>query len=205
MLLLVLLSGCQAVPNAHIDEGHSLGDGRWRIDSNAGSSLLISTARGFGNNVDLGLDLKSLDVADTVLAAHGKYSFINRRQGLSVAAIGGVFNDIEDDEYTGLFAGPIISYRTSRFLFSARARYSRVRFHFVSSLRDLEFLPHEEVLQTDLSIRWYSRHERFSLRFGLGSVQGLGRPVVELDSDSLFNDSPLDGYRVLNFGASFYL
>lgn len=167
----ILLTGCESLPHAQIDEANSLGDAHWRIELNASTQTSASVSRGFGENLDLGAQVDSLD--ETIFSAYAKYSLLNQSRGWSFAALLGGF---DSDRYaSGYFIGPVSSYRIDHFLFSIRARYNKLN----NRVRDSEDFfpvnfPSDEIAQADLSIRAFMFEDRLSLKLSYGCSYLLG-------------------------------
>lgn len=168
----LLISGCETVPQAQIDEANSLGNGNWRAETTLSNDHSFSLSRGFGKNTDVGVQI---DWPDNYLySAYAKYSHLNVKQGWSVASLAGGFTDRRKTQ-KGFFVGPVASYRANSFLLSLRARYNKLenrdgRGDDTDTQRYLS----DEVAQVDMSVRGYFFDDKFSLKLGYGCVYQLG-------------------------------
>ncbi len=203
--VLLFLTGCVTAPHAQQDEANSLGQGNWRLEGGVQPGLSFSAGTGISDNLDLGMQIDFY--GSTVYTGWGKYSLINQDQGVSLAVIGGVFTETEE-EYYGGFIGPIISMRQNNVLYSLRGRYNKLQGDAETDYFDSDnFYANERIGQVDASVRWYLNNDKLAIKVGAGCVFAIGddklNDTTTTDSSSSSDDKDYECSPT--FGFSFYL
>ena len=89
LFFLLLSTSCSIAPLKTPKTARALGKGHWEMDLGALPSS-FSAYRGFSENLDIGLTLE--EQLGVVVELSGKYAFLNREEGSSLAIFGGVFS-----------------------------------------------------------------------------------------------------------------
>lgn len=122
---LLLSSACSLAPVSPRDSASSVGKGIVKIDTNLLPTPAINTTFGLTDNLDIGLDIEDVH-RHTIWS---RYSLLNNKTGVSVAAASGAFT-YSDSDTNGFYAGALLSYRkNSRVELTAGYRHSKVSYY----------------------------------------------------------------------------
>ena len=176
LVALLFSAACSVAPMMTTRNARPLGEGQNKIQISPGIPVLgISYERGLSDKWDMGLAAESQ--LTPVFSGFTKYSFVNKEEGTSVAASGGVFYGTGFIDSYGGYVGPILSWRKNWFEFFVFPRYNYVHwnglnldsnndtdalfFDFVSDNTSVDL----HYVQIDTGINFYTK-SRFS--FGVG-------------------------------------
>jgi len=124
LIMLFLGNACSLVPLSPRDSASSVGKGKVKIDTNLLPAIALNTTYGLTDNFDVGLDIENV----TIATVWSRYSLLNNKTGVSVAATGGAFSHMDTDT-NGLYAGALLSYyKNSKIRLAAGYRYNKVAY-----------------------------------------------------------------------------
>lgn len=189
--ILVLASGCAMAPMTTTTSGSSLGAGKKNLEL-ALSAPGVSFDMGINNNWDLGAGVEYQGFG-FVYHARTKYSIINQANGLSVAFLGGAGVGDDLGKAKSVYAGPIVSYRTTNWEYFASYRFNYVSWDGEINGEDLSDMFHNLSLDESLS---YNQFEVGLTRHGKVAYATLGLRIIEDEGHG-------EARPFVNFGVKF--
>ena len=144
------LGGCSLAPQVMTLDATAPGHGRTIIDLHAGPATAVGLSRGVGARGEIGVRLETASPID----AWGKYTLLENRDGLSVAALGGASWGPSDYDARSLHAGPVLAFSRGPWTLSAGAQYNSVTYEADSTSFGTDYPGIRVVPEDDLSGYW---------------------------------------------------
>lgn len=189
--ILVLASGCAMAPMNTSTSGSSLGAGKKNLEL----SFVAPGATfdmGINHDWDLGAGIEYQGFG-FVYHVRTKYSVINQDRGLSFAFLGG--GAVGDDlgKSKSVYAGPIVSFRTTNWEYFASYRFNYVHWDGEINSADKSDMFHNLSLNDSVA---YNQFELGLTRYGKVIYTTLGVRIIEDNGHG-------EGRPFINFGAKF--